>query len=735
MGDDGGQEALIDAPSEPPSPSDPREAQGERASRIAEPVALVAVQVSLPHLDRGFEYSVPDDLDEAAQPGVRVKVRFAGREADGFVLERRATAEHLGALTPIRRVVSPEPVLTPEILTLARRVADTHAGTLADVLRLAVPPRHAQAEKALTARPPAEPPELPEVDRGEAWSRYPAGEAFTRRIAAGEGPWAAWSALPTPQAAGDWPSALAHAARAALDGGRGALLIVPDHRDVVRVDAELTRVLGPGRHVRLTADQGPQARYTAWLSVLRGHVRCVVGTRAAAYAPVRQLGLVAWWDDGDDLHTELRAPYTHLRDVMRLRAEQSGAALLVGGFARSVAVQQWVELGVVREILPAPADRRAVARVHVVGEGLDMERDGPGARAHLPSSAWRAAHEALSGGRGPVLVQVPRRGYLPSLSCQTCRAPARCMHCHGPLSLPGPQAPPTCRWCGRVPVDWTCPECGSHRFRSNVVGASRTAEELGRAFPGVPVRTSGAPEVLESVPGTPALVISTPGAEPYAEGGYAATLLLDAWASLDRPRLDAGEEALRRWLTAAALTRPARDGGIVVLAGVPGHTTLPVVEALVRLAPEWFAARELAERVELSLPPAVWMARLTGPLAGVRAMGDELVEHLERIAAEESGPAVAEVPGAGAPAPDGAVPRGVDRGRRVGAPASGPGGGIVRLGPIPASEEEVHLLVRAPLSLASRATAAVATVRRTRAARKERDQVSVRLGVADIGPY
>ena len=111
----------------------------------------------------------------------------------------------------------------------------------------------------------------------------------------------------------------------------------------------------------------------------------------------------------------------------------------------------------------------------------------------------------------------------------------------------------------------------------------------------MPVHTSGAGAVLDRVAATPALVIATPGAEPVADGGYAACLLLDAWASLDRPTLDAGEEALRRWLAAGALTR-GRGRGQLVLCGAPTHTTLPVVEALVRWDPAWFAGRELAER-------------------------------------------------------------------------------------------------------------------------------------------
>ena len=313
-----------------------------RQGGAVDPVALVLVDVGLPHLDRPFEYLVPDSMADLAVPGARVKVRFAGQDVGGYVLARAATADHDGTLAHIHKVVSPEAVLTPQVLTLAREIAHRYAGTLGDVVRLAVPPRHATAERNLPMEAPvsAGQGDLATVGRPQTpepgpWADYPAGAPFLRHIAAGDAPAASWLALPGQPAGRDWPQAMAVAAATAMAAGRGALIVVPDHRDVDRVDAALQRLLGPGRHVRLTARQGPQARYTAWLKVLRGHVRCVVGTRAAMFAPVQDLGLVAWWDDGDDVLVEQRAPYPHVREVLRTRARLEGAALLTGGFTRT----------------------------------------------------------------------------------------------------------------------------------------------------------------------------------------------------------------------------------------------------------------------------------------------------------------------------------------------------------------------------------------------------------------
>ena len=558
------------------------------------PVARVAVDTGLTHLDRPFDYAVPATADEQAQPGVRVRVRFAGRLVDGWLLERADTTEHPGRLAPLS-VVSPEPVLTPEVARLARAVADRTAGTLPDVLRLALPPRHARVE----AEPGTDPAPRPAAPDPGSWARYPAGPAFLEALAEGRSPRAVWSALPGPS----WPDELASAVQACAASGRGAVVVVPDSRDLDRVAGALAEAGVPA--ASLSADLGPAERYRRWLSVLRGEVAVAVGTRATAFAPVPDLGLVVVWDDGDDLHAEPRAPYPHVREVLALRAHLAGAAFLAGGHARTAEGQLLLDTGWAKPLVADRAAVRAAAPV-VDGTGEDqLARDPLAQAARLPAAAFDAARVALADG-APVLVQVPRRGYVPSLACAVDRTPARCPACAGPLAAAGDDAVPACRWCGRLAGDWRCPSCDGRRFRAAVTGARRTAEELGRAFPGTTVRTSGKDGVLARVPGDPALVVSTPGAEPVADGGYGAVLLLDGWAALGRADLRAGEEALRRWFAAAALTRPG--GRVVVVA----DRALPAVQALIRWDPAGAAERELAERTELGFPPAVRMASVEG---------------------------------------------------------------------------------------------------------------------------
>ncbi|MCE7010599.1 primosomal protein N' [Kibdelosporangium philippinense] len=656
--------------------------KGERHPAAALPVARVYVDVPLAHLDKTFDYLIPAQLDEQVVPGCRIRVRFSGRLVDAYVIERAAESEHPKPMF-LEKVVSSEPVLAPQIAQLARTVADRYAGTMMDVLRLAIPPRHARAEAA----PSPDPVEVnPPEETG--WGRYPRGPAFLDALKAGRNAHAVWQALPND----DWPRRLAELATTVAATGRGVVMVVPDYRDVARLHAACLDLVGKEQEsavVALSADLGPSTRYKRWLAVLRGSASIVLGTRATAFAPVKDPGLVVIWDDGDDLHADQRSPYAHVRDVLTLRAHQTGAAMVIGGFARTSEAQLLLDTGWAHEVIAARDEvRKSAPRVTAIGEtDVQLARDPAARAARLPSVSFEAARHALTAG-APVLVQVPRRGYVPALACAQCRAPARCRRCAGPLSLPGGfddgmARPAACRWCGAAEAAFRCGNCGSRRLRAVVVGSKRTAEELGRAFPGVPVRTSGADEVLATVSSAPALVVSTPGAEPVAEGGYGAALLLDSWALLGRADLRATEETLRRWMGAAALVRPGVDGGRVV---VVADSSFAPVQALVRWDPAWHATQELAARSELGFPPAVRMASVDGS-------PDALAEFLDNIALPES----AEV-----------------------------------LGPVPIGETNERALIRTPRVDGRALAAALAVAQKERTARKEPESIRIRLDPLEL---
>src|SRR3954467_2562183 len=116
-------------------------------------IARVLVDSPLPQLDRLLDYRIPDGMDGVV-PGVRVSVplRAASRIAEGFVVELSSQQDFPGPLSDIVALISPVPVLQPEVWALARAVADRAAGSASDVLRLAIPPRQVRVEKSWLAR-------------------------------------------------------------------------------------------------------------------------------------------------------------------------------------------------------------------------------------------------------------------------------------------------------------------------------------------------------------------------------------------------------------------------------------------------------------------------------------------------------------------------------------------------------------------------------------------------------
>lgn len=673
------RDALIPAAPEPVNVAAELEASG-----VPNPVARVRVDSTLPQVDRTFDYRVPAELSEDAVPGARVRVLFNGHELTGYIEERAATTDWTRtSLLPLKSVLSRVPAVAPEIFALAEALADRYASTVANVLRLAVPPRIAALDKkyapllpgyesaylgdsapvstsdapesaasesaesepsAASATfsaavssatdpyawlatpgapapfvldPPALNPDAP--DAASVFSDYENGAEFIEDVAAGAATRAVMTVLPG-HLEHTWADVVATALATAATSGRGAIAVVPTAKNLDLLEAALAERLPADSFVRLSSDSTPHTRYHGFVKARLGRVPVVIGTRAAAYAPVANLGLVVCWDDGDSSLVERRAPYCHARDVLLLRASAENTAALFVGFSMSSEAARLVRTRWASHVrAPRALVRDYSPRIFSTGSEFELARDPLAAMARIPHLAFEHARRALA--RGPVLVQVARSGYIPSFSCERCRMPARCGECSGPLSVASGSSIPSCSWCGHLAQQWRCSECGFTHWRYSAAGATRTAEELGRAFPNVPVISSAGDHVRASVGPEPALVVATPGAEPVAFGGYAAALLLDADKMLRFDSLRAPEAALRRWLNAAALVRPAALEGTVVTTASPS----PVEQALVRWDPAWFARQELEERAQTGLPPAVRTAAVTGAEADVRAFMEEFL--------------------------------------------------------------------------------------------------------------
>jgi primosomal protein N' (replication factor Y) len=531
-------------------------------------VARVVLDNPLPHLDRLFDYEIPEELDEVCVPGVKVKVKFSNRNMEAWVVEKVALSSHHKKLSEISKVISNYPVLTPEVLTLSQIVADRFIGNLTDVLRFAIPPRQAKIEKAFKFE-------------------------LVKSLNTGAKGDVALSSVTIPPCV-DKDEAIIDSVKKTIKKA----LILKESGVKVQV---------------LSAEQEPSVRYSSFLEILGSNADVVIGTRNAVFAPLQNLGLIAIWDDADENYFSQQTPYWNAREVAILRARLNACDFMSFGNCESVATNQLIkDKAIIRVPFIDSDSKNYWPQVFT----LDNSSSDPIERTkRIPNKAWELVKEGLKSGN--VLIQVPRLGYSSNLQCSSCRESARCNGCSGPLLTKQKNSAPECKWCGKVASSWRCRYCNTREFRISVVGQTKTVEELGKSFPGVNILTSGGATILRNVEESNSIIVATPGAEPKTPNGYSSAILLDAYLLLGVPSLAASEEALRKWLHLFTLLKPESDGGKVF---ITSESTNRVVQALIKHDPNWLINNEQELRTETKLHPSVTTISLKGDLIEINQL-------------------------------------------------------------------------------------------------------------------
>ncbi|WP_339349937.1 primosomal protein N' [Bifidobacterium indicum] len=634
-----------------------------------DPVAQVVLNVQATHLGGTFDYLVDRDQDQGAQPGSLVRVRFGRQLINGVIWGRQGTSQvPASSLRYLERVIIPHALVSASLREDITGIARAYGGTEANILRLAVPPRVARIDKEQQLVP-GQPRLASDMDGVARLDRVTAGvredlnrdydrlgefaqalqsQTFASFLAdIGPGPGraellAAWSLVE------------------ALLAGRSAVMVLPDMRAVEHLSSTLQALglapFGPrtggigdpggpgwaGDYAILDSSMAPAERYRSYLALASGQVRCVIGLRAAMYAPVEGPALFALMDDAAYQSADGMMPYANARGVLRLRAKTHGGVFLVLARSRSVR-SQWesgplakeVDSGVTGPIRPLhSSDTPGRARLPWVRwlnrEELTRLAD-PTIGARVPHTAVSALRKALDA--GPVLLSIPQDGFSQALSCARCHRQARCPRCTGPLQSTR-EAVPRCAWCGVAATNWTCPVCGGERLRVVRVGAAGTAQELRMLFRNVPILISSPSQPrgpVSEVDQKSRLVIATPGAEPIVvprrgaddqgavdgvhsdsldhRPGYAAIAILDAWTSLYAQGVDARIDTLSDWMRTASLCRPRDQGGQVFLLG---ETDPQLAQALITWRSPLLAGAELDDRRVTGMPPAYSLATIWG---------------------------------------------------------------------------------------------------------------------------
>ncbi|WP_216448669.1 primosomal protein N' family DNA-binding protein [Arcanobacterium phocae] len=571
-------------------------------SDVPKPVARVVVDSPHVHGDSLFDYEIPEKFADVAV-GSRVMVDFGSGRVQGFVVDRTDSTEYVSTLRPLRRVVSPHPVLDPMVYKLAQLVSRRQPSSVSSCLRLAIPQRHARAEKNFLE---TEYVQSTAVNNKQTypWDAYTGGLDFLENLRSVHSS----QAVIYMRSIDRVIDTIEQPLRTVLSQGQGAIFVVPTAQQAKTYASALARSLGI-RVATVLSEQNPEERYRQFLEIKSGVTKLIIGTRSAAWMPVQNLGLVALLDDHHRAHIEPHSPYIHTRDLLALRSSVADCSFLALNYGPSVELAYMTTTHMQAIVPQARRDRSAGPQVlpasSLAYEGEQWSR--------MPSSVFTVARAGLE--RGDVAIIVPRTGYIPIIACARCRELATCHVCDGTLTISGPDQPPRCSRCGTLIADFTCRHCHSHRLKPARIGSHRTAHEIGRAFRDTPIHVAGVGESFSPSSAEHRIVISTPGQIPKPEHGYAVGIVLDAGFMLRSESLDAEVHFLRKLAHISTTIQASVAGGqLLVVGDVPASLLLTVKN--------WdmhgWGIRALREREELSLPPAYVWAQVTGSIDTLR---------------------------------------------------------------------------------------------------------------------
>ena len=651
-------------------------------------IAHVMLDVQASHLGRTFDYLVSKDQDDAAQPGAFVRVRFGAQRLTGVIWSRSSNSDTpSSALRFLERVFPSDVLISKSLREDIDAIAKAYGGTIANILRLAVPQRVARVEheevfdsirlhrrkdwcinlkKLLESSNKAyKPNEANEADSSIA--------TFARMIESYENADILHDALVKKASNADFDGEkiennnaksfvvdapagslrmaqdLAWMIVTAVSQGKQAVAVLPTLREVNDVMRALMAYgLKPYKRVsenhrgfsaggfdgdvaRLCAADAPADRYRAWRAVASGIVPCVLGTRAAMYAPVEGDALFAIVEDTAYQYADGMMPYAQARGVMRLRAKKHGGVFVAMSYSRSALSQSEVDsyssnTQVAKDISGSsvPVTVRKELREKIVPWVRWLNREtlsklaDPSIGARIPHTAVRAINEALADGN-PVLLSIAQDGVTQSAMCSSCLHQARCRRCTGPLDISAGIKSLRCLWCGASAVNWSCANCGNTNLRAIRVGAAGIAQEVSKLFRNVPILLSSPHQpngIIQFIDKKPVIVVATSGAEPRVKsqngaqsGSYGVVAILDTWVSLYASGLDSRIDTLTAWMKAASLCAPRTSGGSVLLIG---ETYTILARALTLWDTTQLSLNELSERKQAVLPPFVTAACVWG---------------------------------------------------------------------------------------------------------------------------
>ncbi len=497
-------------------------------------IAKVLVEINNINVDKTFDYIVPFEYIEKIKIGMRVKVPFASRELEGFVLDLVNSVDDNYELKEIISIVDDEPILNNELLHLGQFMSKKYFSTLISCYQTMLPkalkaqnrtninkkmikyvelcsnsfpklkPNQEKIVEYLRVNGKVKKEEVNKISVSGVNTLIKNGiiieslieeyrlvtkdinkekETFKLTVEQQE---AKNKILSQTQSSVFLLHGVTGSGKTVvymeiveemLKRGKDSIFLVPEISLTPQMVYHFKSRFGDEvavLHSRLSEGE----KYDEYRKIVEGKVHIVVGARSAVFAPFKNLGAIIIDEEHTTSYKQDNNPKYSAIEIAIERAKNNNAIVILGSatpsletYARSIkGLYTLVEL-----------KHRVNTNNLPLVEIVDMSREKH--RGSIFSSRLITEVNKRLEKHEQIILLLNRRGYSSFITCSNCGYTAKCPHCDITLTYHKTSNTLRCHYCGYADkMNDICPSCGERAIKTLGTGTEKVEEEIKKVF-------------------------------------------------------------------------------------------------------------------------------------------------------------------------------------------------------------------------------------------------------------
>lgn len=497
-------------------------------------IAKVLVEINNINVDKTFDYIVPFKYIEKIKIGMRVKVPFANRELEGFVLDLVNSTDDNYELKEIISIVDEEPILNNELLHLGQFMSKKYFSTLISCYQTMLPkalkaqnkttinkkmikyvelcsnsfpklkPNQEKIVEYLRINGKVKKEEVNKISVSGVNTLIKNGiiieslieeyrlvtkdinkekETFKLTVEQQE---AKNKILSQTQSSVFLLHGVTGSGKTVvymeiveemLNRGKDSIFLVPEISLTPQMVYHFKSRFGDEvavLHSRLSEGE----KYDEYRKIVEGKVHIVVGARSAVFAPFKNLGAIIIDEEHTTSYKQDNNPKYSAIEIAIERAKNNNAIVILGSatpsletYARSIkGLYTLVEL-----------KHRVNTNNLPLVEIVDMSKEKH--RGSIFSSKLITEVNKRLEKHEQIILLLNRRGYSSFITCSNCGYTAKCPHCDITLTYHKTSNTLRCHYCGYADkMNDICPSCGEKAIKTLGTGTEKVEEEIKKVF-------------------------------------------------------------------------------------------------------------------------------------------------------------------------------------------------------------------------------------------------------------